>query len=104
MPILLLLVIPPVLALSLAPFLGRRIPLQRLAAISAFVVAVVLTSLFVISEWQPSYGGWKVAEATLAVLFNSTLVALVHWSIWSLGLRLWRRLRISSSSTPPARR
>lgn len=103
MPVLLLLVIPTVLTLGLSPFLGRHLPVQRLAAILGFVVAVVLTSLFVISEWRASYGAWKVAEAALAVLFNSLLVALVHWSVWSLGLRLWRRLRSSPSSTTPAR-
>jgi hypothetical protein len=91
MPILLLLVVPAVLTLGLVPLVRRRVPVQRLAALVAFVVAVGLTSLFAISEWRESYGGWKLAEAGAAVLLSSSLVALLHWAIWSLALRFWRR-------------
>ena len=97
MPILLLIVIPALLTVCVGPFIKERLPVQRLAATMAFLVAIVLSALFVASEWRPSYGGWKLAEAMLAILFNSLLVAVFHWSVWSLGLRAWRRFRGASS-------
>lgn len=104
MPIHLLIVIPLLLTLCLGPFLKARLPLQRLAAMNAFLVGVILMSLFVASEWRPSYGAWKLGEGILAILFNSLLVAVFHWAVWSLGLRLWCRLRGVAPSGPSGSR
>ena len=93
MPIVLLILIPLLITICAAPFLKRRVPLERLAASIAFVVAVVLISLFVVGEWRESYGPFKVVEAILAILFDSALVSAFHWFGWWLGLKGWQRLR-----------
>ena len=93
MPLALLILVPFLLTACLGPLLRRRLPVQRLAALLAFLVAVPLFSLFVVSEWRDSYGPWALVHGALVILFNSILVTLFHWGAWNLGALAWRHSR-----------